>query len=76
MKSGSNGKVSEALGTVAVVVCCVCVLGVCLSLVALPLYFVVTLALDAVYVGYDALPLLVVCYAAAAVIGARWMQRR
>lgn len=76
MKSGSNGKASEALGVVAVVVCCVCVLGVCLSIVALPLYFLVTLALDAVYVGYDALPLLIVCYAVAAVVGVKCMQGR
>lgn len=66
MKSGS--KAAEFLASVAVVLVFLAVLAVCLSMVAVPMFFLVTLVLDALYVEYNAMLLFVASYVLAAVL--------
>lgn len=73
MKSGS--KAAEFLATVAVVLVFLAVLAALLSMVAVPLYFFVSLALDALYVEYNALLLFVACYVLAAILCVKAMDR-
>lgn len=64
MKSGADNKLREGAGIVAVALVAAVAVAACLTIPAGILYFAVTMALNALYVTYDAVPLLVCCYGA------------
>ena len=67
MKSGADSKLREGAGVFAIVLVAVVAIAACLTIPAGILYFAVTMALNALYVTYDAVPLLVCCYGAVVV---------
>ena len=75
MGGGSKTRARDVVGALAVCLAAAALLVAFLSAPAALLYFVVTTALDAVYVTYDAGPLLLCCYLAAGYGCCRWLGR-
>lgn len=75
MRNGSGSKAREVVGAAAMCLVAAALLVGILTVPAGLLYLVVTIALDAVYVTYDAGPLLFCCYLAAGYGFYRWLGR-
>lgn len=75
MGGGSKTRARDVIGALAVCLAAAALLVVLLSAPAAVLYFLLTTALDAVYVTYDAGPLLFCCYVAAGYGCYRWLGR-